>query len=74
MTPTQRTVVLWALVLVTALTVKFIVTDKPIDSGLLLLLGTILGGVWGADAARVLQNKKKELESASREGVEEDGK
>jgi hypothetical protein len=57
--PVQKTVVYVALVLVAALTVKFILTDKPIDNNLLILLGTILGGVWGVDAARILKGKEE---------------
>lgn len=70
MTPVQRAVVFWALILVTALTANFIITGKPADSGLLLLLGTVLGGVWGIDAAKALKAK---AETAEKEG-DQDGK
>lgn len=72
MTPVQRAVVFWALILVTALTANFIITGKPADSGLLLLLGTVLGGVWGIDAAKALKAKAETAEE-KKEG-DQDGK
>lgn len=72
-TPVQRAVVFWALILVTALTINFIATGKPADSGLLLLLGTVLGGVWGIDAAKALK-AKAETADAEKEKGEDHGK